>query len=444
MIKKLGLGISGLIVAGAAYYFMGCSEQITAEIKKQVNAELSNAATYGFVVEERQTKKKSEHFVLSFDDTAKITNFLNTQGIQIHARDIENLKGLKLGVDMTYLADAYSAVSLDIYPLTLPTALHAVMQEPEDKKILTQIDAVLKKKAILIHLDVNKLANGFKGYVKDIDETFTSEKNVHITLKDMTFKGDLKDQTPENVSQNVKEITLSLADELTVTLKALQSHYVKTGATAYDYKTDYSMEQMSLKTNEAFSVHADHLTISATSNVKNNLASGTVTSIIRTLTLEEKGQKTIIDAFVVNTDASNLDMTALAKLEKIDPDNEEEASKVLQQLISKGVTLNISDVSAKNILHKQQDLGGFTLSAHLDIDKSLNVQATNQNPLAALNAVDANVKVSLDKALFSLIAKQPQAMMALMLFQPKDEQGKKVYHLELKDGKFSANGVSVN
>jgi hypothetical protein len=41
------------------------------------------------------------------------------------------------------------------------------------------------------------------------------------------------------------------------------------------------------------------------------------------------------------------------------------------------------------------------------------------------------------------MAQQPQAMMALMMFQPQDENNKKVYKLELKDGELFVNGAPV-
>ena len=441
--RKLSLGFVGLLIAGAIYYFTTGASQIAAKIKKQVNQELTLASANGFAVEERKETKKSEHFILSFDDTVKIAHFLNTQGIHVQARDVANLKGLKLGVDMTYLHDAYSAVSLEIYPLNLPNSVHTTAQTPEDKKMLTQMDAMLKKKAILVHIDVNKIANGFKGYVKDINETFTANENVHFILKGMTFKGDLKDKTPQNIIQHAKEVTLSLANKITITLQALQSKYVKTGVTTYDYKTNNTIEKISLKTNEGFLAQANHLTFSATSNVKNNLASGTTTSMIQTISLGEQNQTTIIDTLTINTDVSNLDITALNKLKKTAPNNQAENLNVLQQLLSKGVIVNISDASVKNIRHKQQALGGLTLNAHADISKSFNIKASQKNPLSTLDALNANLKVSLDKTLFSFIAKQPKAMMAMMLFQPKDVQDKKVYSVEIKNGKILVNGMPV-
>jgi len=441
--RKLSLGFVGLLIAGALYYFTTGASQITAEIKKQVEKELTLASSNGFTIKERKETQKSEHFILSFDDPAKIAHFLNTQGMFMQVSDVANLKGLKLGIDMTYLSDAYSAVSLEVYPLNLPSSVHATAQTPEDKKMLTQIDALLKRKAILMHIDVNKLGNGFRGYVKDINETFTARGNVNFVLKGMTFKGDLKDKTPQNITQNATELTLSLADKITITFQALQSKYVKTGTTTYDYKTNNTIEKISLKTNKGFLVQANHLTFSTTSNVKNNLASGTATSVIQTISLEEQGQKTIMDTLTINTDVNNLDITTIDKLKKIDPNNQVEVSKVLQQLLSKGVIVNISNVSVKNIQHEQQALGGFTLNAHADIDKSFNIKVSQRNPLSTLDALNANLKVSLDKTLFSFIAKQPKAMMAMMLFQPKDVQDKKVYTVEIKNGKILVNGMPV-
>ena len=118
-------------------------------------------------------------------------------------------------------------------------------------------------------------------------------------------------------------------------------------------------------------------------------------------------------------------------------------TSVLQQLISKGINLNINTISAQNINYMKRALDDFNLSAHLDIDKSLDITALQQNPLLALSAIDANLQLSLSPALFRFISEQPKAMLMMMLFQPQDVNGKKVYGVELKDGKLLVNGKPV-
>ena len=68
--KKSGFGIIGLILVAAIYYFTAGSAQITEEMKKQVNNELTTLEQNGFGVNNREIKETEEHFVLSFDDPA--------------------------------------------------------------------------------------------------------------------------------------------------------------------------------------------------------------------------------------------------------------------------------------------------------------------------------------------------------------------------------------
>ncbi len=439
--RKLGLGVLALLTTGALYYFTAGSTQIVQEMQKQVNHELTLASNNGFTISDKKSEEKSNHFVLSFDDSSKITHFLNTQGMKVKQADIEALKGLTLGVDIHYLTDSYSAVSMDLYPLTLPDTIR---QQDTDKVLIAQLEKIVEKKSILVHIDMNKLASGFKGYLKDISETLVSNGTTgHITLQGVTFKGSLENKKLKSLSENLKNMTLSIKDDVNLTLQNMQGAYTITGLTPYDYSAKYQIEKMGLqgdKNQKTVSFTFNHSNITTTSNVNNGLASGSMQFHTQKIRLQEQANITTLDDFILETNVSNLDIQAFEKLKN----TQKESTLVMQQLISKGVAVHIKELSAKNIVHKNQKLEGFSLLADIDIDKSLNITTVNSNPLAALDAIDAKLKVILSKPLFALIASQPKAMLALMLFQPTEENNQKVYSLELKDGKASVNGMSIN
>ena len=115
-------------------------------MKAQVNKELSSLQTQGFSVQNREISENKEHFILSFDEPEKISKFFTQKGAKVDAKEIEALKGLQVGVDVTYLADAYSAISLDMYPVTLPTVLTNSALSDEDKKIVAQLKKIMEKK----------------------------------------------------------------------------------------------------------------------------------------------------------------------------------------------------------------------------------------------------------------------------------------------------------
>jgi hypothetical protein len=155
--RKLGLGVIGLVLVAIIYYFTAGSAQITQEIKNQVNSELVTLEQNGFAIQEREIKESEEHFVISFDDPKKIVDFFTVQGADMSMEDATALKGLKIGVDAKYLNDAYSALSLDIYPLNLPTGITELDMDKEDKLVIEQLNKFLEKKGILVHIDFNKV-----------------------------------------------------------------------------------------------------------------------------------------------------------------------------------------------------------------------------------------------------------------------------------------------
>ena len=441
--RKLGLGIIGLLIVGAIYYFTAGSEQITAQMKKQVNTELTSIQKEGFSVQEREVKKSKEHFVLSFDEPQKIASFLSRQGVQLNVHDAALLKGLKLGVDVSYLADAYSAFTLEMYPLTLPDMVHASAVDETDKKALAQVEKMLNKKTFLMHIAVNKLGNGFKGHMNDIDEVLHAEKDIALKMNGLTFSGDIKDKVLHAIKQNLKNFTLNVVDETSMTFHNVKSQYLATGTTPYDYTTQYDVEKMQIHTKQDLAINADKLTVKSTSIVKNGLASGSMSTKADSIHMMEKGKTFTLSTLLFDVKASNLDVTAFKKLQHVNVNDEQAMNALFQTLISKGVQFEIPTFSVANIEAEGKKMEGFKLTSKVDIDKSLNIAALETNPMSALSAVDANLELILSKDLFSIIAQQPKAMMALMIFQPKNVNGKKVYKLELKDGRFTVNGMAM-
>ena len=441
--KKLGFGLLGLLVAGAIYYFTIGSSILASEMQKQVNSELLQASTHGFKVEEHNVKQMKEHFTLTLDNPEKITHFLETRGILVQKSDIETLTGLKLGVDIAYLSDAYSAVSIDLYPLTLPTQLTAVNLEPKDKKILTQFTTMLTNKALLVHVDVNKLGTGFKGYIQDINETINDDFMTNVSLQGLTFEGSVNAHKLEKITQNLKALHLLLDEKVSISLQGMQSHYLLTGKTKYDYSSSYSIDTIQVQDNNHSSLSLQDTQISSISVVQDNLMTASIISNTKSIHIKDKEKTFTLDTLKLNTKTSNLDILAFEKLQEVDAQNQEALNTVMQQLVSKGVRIDIQNISAQNISYEDKKLDDFNLTAYLDIDKSLNITALQQNPLLAISAIDANLKLTLAPALFKFISEQPKAMLMLMLFQPQDINGKKVYSAELKDGKLTVNGMPV-
>jgi hypothetical protein len=63
--------------------------------------------------------------------------------------------------------------------------------------------------------------------------------------------------------------------------------------------------------------------------------------------------------------------------------------------------------------------------------------------LAAMNALSSKITLDLSKDLFELIGQDPRAMIALMMFPPKEKNGQKNYEIEVNKGELTVNGKKV-
>lgn len=441
--KKTGLGLIAVILVAVIYYFTTGSAQITQEIKAQVNSELATLEKNGFAIQEREVKESEEHFIIAVDDPKKIVAFFAAQGAKMTLEDASALKGIKIGVDAKYLNDAYSALSLDIYPLNLPTSITTLDMDKDDKLVIEQLNKILEKKGILVHVDFNKLLSSFKGHVKDIHETLHGEKEVKIKVEGVTFKGEIEKGKISKLDQNLKYMTFESKDEAHIKLSELNSNYARTGPNSYDSTSGYSVKNILLTgINESSKVlvSIDNMSGDSITRIKNDLAQSSIKASASKVQFESNGEKSLLEGITFDFNIKNLDMLALKKLEAADANNEAEINKLVQELISKGIAMEIPILEIKKIETEGKSMDGFSLIANIDVDKSLNLAALQANPMVAMNAINTKTKITLSSGLFSLIAQDPRAMMFMMLIQPQEVNGKKIYEVELKNGSLSVNG----
>ena len=444
--RKLGFAVIGIILVAVIYYFTAGSEQVTQEIKNQVNRELATLEQNGFAIKDREIKESEEHFIITLDDPKKMVDFFAAQGAQMSMEDASALKGLKIGVDAKYLNDAYSALSLDIYPLNLPTSITELGMDKDDKLVIEQLNKILEKKGILVHVDFNKLLSSFKGHVKDIHETLQGEKEVKINVEGVTFKGEIEKGKISKLDQNLKHMTFESKDEANIKLSELNSNYARTGSSSYDSTSGYSVKNIHLSgINETSKVlvSIDNMSGDSITSIKNDLAQSSIKATASKVKFEADGKKSLFEGITFDFNIKNLDMLALQKLEDADANNEAEINRLVQELISKGIAMEVPILEIKKIEAEGKSMDGFSLTANIDVDKSLNLAALQTNPMVALNAVNTKTKVTLSSELAALISQQPRAMLLMMLIPSQEINGKKIYEVELKNGSLSINGKSV-
>ena len=442
--KKIALGIVGLVVAVSVYYMAFGSVQATEELKVVVDRELKTLQKQGFAIQNREIKEESEHFEVVFDDTTTIAKYLNEQGAAITAEEAASLKGMKFGIDLTYLKDSYSAISMDLYPTSLPDSITKGELSKEDKKALAKIDELFAAKTFLVQVDINKMLNGFKGSMKDIDETFgDAGEQVVMKMEAMQFHGDIKDERVTAINQTLQSFLLKAEDELDLQVSGIKSRYLFDGPTRYDTTADYSIEKITYSEKSKLYMIIEKLKADTKTSMKNDLAHSTVNSNIGSIEVTDRGKLNKITGLALDMKVANLDIKAFEQLQQIDTMDQSQIDKVTQQILSQGLSLEIAKFSIEKLYMQNRDIDGFAMDAKLDIDKNLNLSALQANPMLGLTAVKAHLNLKFSEALHTFISQQPQALLAMMMFQPKDQNGKKVYEIKLEDGSLSVNGVAM-
>jgi len=433
--------VGGIVAVALIYYFTSGSTKVVEEMKRQVNHELSTLQQNGFGIESREVKKSEEHFIIDFSEPKKIATYLKYQGVQVDEKDISSLKGMKFSIDAKYLNDTYSALSVDIYPKALPLKMVEALKA-EDQKMLARIKKMIADKTLLIHMDFNKLLSGFKGYIKDIDETFKDDITMHLLAKGMTFEGSLKDEKLKSLQQNVKQFSLIVDKKIDITLSNMHADYMIMGTSMYDTHANYSVENFKVSAEKLFHMEILNIKGSSTTSLEKKLLKSMLHSSIESILVQEKKEKYALKQSLFDMTVKNLDIEAFEKLKTIDPEDHATLNKLTQQILSKGVAFNVSELSSKEIRINDGVMGSFNLLASGSIEKSFDITAAQQNPFVLLQALSAKTHLEASPALFSHLMQDPRAMMVMMLIPPQEKNGQKIYDLSYIKGKLTVNGMS--
>ena len=439
--KKLGFGLLVLIIVAVLYY-LNHTENVKNlnTLQKAVNLQLTDMQTNGFTVSERQIKNESEHFVIQINDPQKAALFLAQKGIRLTVEEAKELTGIQLATDVTYLEDM---IALELYPLTLPTYLTTAFTTENDKKFLAQLKDMIKKKTFLMHVDIVHSTTTFKGYVKDINERVEGEKEVKLILKGLRFSGEIKNEKIVKYNQAFETLHLYMSDELNRTISGYQSNYELTGTTAYDYTTDYSIEKIEIAEQAEGALFADTIILHSTSTVKEGLTTETLQAKINNLELLFEKEKFAMQTLNMDMHISNIDVDTLEKLQKTDPNKEKEIDAHIETLVSNKMHLEIPILSVDKVTLHGKEMYGFTLTATLDLDESLDIYRLGIRPKHALDKIDGDIHLSMSKEILTMLKEDPEFMIGYMMYRPKRSLGQRIYNINIMDGSVKINGKSL-
>jgi hypothetical protein len=439
--KKLGLGVLVLIIVSVSYYFNHTENVKNLNtLQEAVNIQLTQMRTNGFTVSNGELKKGTEHFVIQISDPQKAAHFLTEKGIQVTVEEAEELIGLQIGTDVRYLKDT---IALELYPLTLPSYLKTAFTNENDQKLLAQLEELIKKKTFFMHVDIVHSSTTFTGYIKDINERVEGGKEIKITLHGLQFSGEIKEEQVVKYMQKFNTLHLYMNNEINRTISGYQSHYALTGATAYDYTTDYSIEKIKIAEEAEGTLFADTIVLHSTSTVKDELATETLKAKIQNIDLLFEKEKFGMHMLDLDMNISNLELDTLDKLQKTDPNKEKALGTHVKTSVPNTMHLDIANLSAAKVTLHGNKMNGFTLDATLDVDESLDIYRLGIKPKHALKKMEGVINLSLSKEILILLKKDPKFMLTYMMYRPKRVLEQRIYEIQIKNDEVKLNGKTV-
>ncbi len=437
-LKKILILLTVIFVGALGYYFTFGSQKIADELKAQVELQLQTLQKNGFAIEDRKIEAKQEHFVLHYADPVKIGHYFRSKNIDLSNEDAEAFKGLKFGVDLSYLDGAYSAVSADLYPVAFP--LSTLQEATPGEKIMMK--KVINEKIFLAHIDINKIFTAFKGYLKDIDTTFESEDPVTLVSKGFEFDGTYDKQLLTSSSNTIKQLSIATKSGTKFILDKLEGKYQQEGKNGYDFTSKHTIDKLLFRDEIDKGITLKKLTFKASGKAEKSLASSQFTFKLKSADINDGLGKHLVKDFVSKASLENISIAALEKMEQLDPNDEKGFNAAFKELLAGGIVLKVDEFSAKKV--RESDKGkmvdGFDINAVVKIDKVTNFKQLEENPFALLNIIDATMHLEFSNELYLVLQKRPELAIAMILFTPVSKGDKMLFDIEYKDGALKING----
>ncbi|MBL0709000.1 MAG: hypothetical protein JJW00_08135 [Sulfurimonas sp.] len=404
-----------------------------------------------------QTKK---HYEFLVSDAPKFIEYLNQYaGVQLPPYIDTMLDGGVVGIDIEYFNIPFvSDILVDIYPLSLSTQMVKDIQK-DDTSFYNYIKSLLEKKSILYHVNYSLRDSSFSGFIKDIDESYTFDNKTKIVfeLNKATYSGNGLLVAPESLKSKISKINfeVSASDEnIKFNLKniAFDSNF-KTSTT---YSSDTIVEKFSVLMSEAGGVKAkldvDDAKFDISSNTQEEKAKFHTKSSFKKFDLKSQELNLILSNFNYDIILDGVDKASYEEFRKLialqqknySSSLDEELQDALVKIVSKGLTLNIADLSVKKLsLDKKPSIDGFSIATKLVVKEILGLSLRSEDSFGKLIeklSIDSTVKLS--KEFYSQLNNRFPVTGMANSFAKKDGDDI-VFMLKFKDENLKVNDKSI-
>ena len=456
--KKSIIAVATLLVIIALLPIIGNSV-----IQKTIDERVLELTSNGIKTTKNETHSSylnsSQHFEFLLKDSKKFIKYLSQYSDKQIPPYVDALfDGVLIGADVEYSKLPFAkAVEIELYPLALSVDM-AERLKVEDIHLYNYIEGLLSSKTVLYHINYNFLNNDFDGYLKDIDEKYTTKDkaDIKLLLQKVNFSGNGKLLAPELLSTTVKELNFHISQgtkEVEFLLKKLST------------KSNFESQSTYLSSAEVKSISV--VVHGTGSDIRMKLEKARTNISLNSLgKTAELNAKTSLEHFSVKSDSLGVDLgklnmdVALSELNKIDfekiqllmsklqmakdPKVELELERSVLKLISSGFVFNVADFSLKSLIMNNRNFQGFKVASTLTIkgDKTL-AKRIQQTPLIVLQNMELNTNIKISKMIYGLLV-QNQAMLASLHTYAKEEGDSYLFDIKFADSKVSVNGKALN
>ena len=445
-----------LIVAIAALPIIGNSF-----MKKTIDEKLIELKSYGLHATRDETDsaylKTSRHFEFLLQDSQKFIDFLNTYSDKrIPSYVNAAVAGTLVGVDVEYSNLLFAkSFSVDAYPLTLSSRTSEWLME-EDPGLRNYLNEFLQSKGIAYHIDYNLINNDFKGFLKNVKESyvFKNGAKASLDLAGAAFKGSGQLIFPDRFTSTIKKINMNIKDDkidVTFNLAGFSATSSFESLETYQSSLNLKSFEFSVKEkDENLSVASSKIKVNISSSAQGEKMELTTKSSIKEILLKLSQADVKIEDFKYEFALQELSKAAFEKLSLVASraNGTQKVDKELLQgvvdLASKGFMIKVPVFFVKNItLNASEELKGFDLRSTIKVreDQKL-ISKIVLSPFLLAKNVDMELNIKLSKEMYDKLLEVVPAS-AITESYAKQDGGDVVFDLIFNDETFRINGETL-
>ena len=399
----------------------------------------------------------SRHYKFILNDMDKFLKYLSQYSDeQLPPYTSSILKGTVVGVDLSYSNIPFTrAVSLDIYPLTLSTDIMNDIKGT-DEGFYNYVKRFFILKGILYHIEYNIVSEKFEGFIKDIgeDQVLKNGSKLLVDISGATFNGSGSLAAPKYLKTDASRLNIDISNhskQISIAFGEFSSESTFESRNTYDSTAEVKSLSIISKEKNTISINLSNMFVNINSNTRATKAELASKSSFSDLNITS-------DIFNFNVSDFNSDITVL----DIDKDSFEKLRILISKtrvnnsiknlpmikdttidMLSKGLSLNVKDISVKNIDINGDSLKGFSIKSSLNLKEDiLLAKKINYAPLFISQSLDMDFNFRISDKLYSKLA-YIQPLVIFAQGYAKKNASDLVFDFTLKDGEFKINGKSL-